>query len=166
MLRSKIIFTKTKNKTADTAWYVMSFPWSTLSSSDRSSRDQSECEESLSYCKKSIGTCQEKMGFSGMRGGMNMCRTVYLKMRITRCCGILIYEQTMKLRLGDWIYWPLTEKRNNCNIIDEAIMDNGRLKGASKRISLMGTSTTDPKYRSLSLTQNTGHHAYERTLIY
>ena len=31
----------------------------------------------------------------------------------------------------------------------------------------MGTSTTDLKYRSLTLTgQNTGHHAYERTLIY
>ena len=39
----------------------------------------------------------------------------------------------MKLRLGDWIYWSLTKKRNNCNIIDVAIMDNERWKGASKR---------------------------------
>ena len=73
------------------------------------------------------------MGFGEMRGGMNMCRTVYLKMSITRCCGILIYEQTMRLRLGDCIYWSLTKKRNNCNIIDVAIMDNERWKGASKR---------------------------------
>ena len=43
----------------------------------------------------------------------------------------------------------------------------GQWKGASKRISLMGTSSTCLKYRSLPLTgQNTGHHAYERTLIY
>ena len=28
----------------------------------------------------------------------------YFKMRITRCCGILVYEQTIKLRLGDWTY--------------------------------------------------------------
>ena len=95
--------------------------------------DQSACEDSLSYCKKSIGTCQENMGFSEMRGGMNMCWTLYLKMRITGCCEILVYEQTMKLRLGDWIYWSLTKKRNNCNIIDVAIMDNERWKGASKR---------------------------------
>ena len=39
----------------------------------------------------------------------------------------------MKLRLGDWIYWSLTKKRNNCNIIDVTITDNGRWKGASKR---------------------------------
>ena len=62
-----------------------------------------------------------------------MCRTLYLKMRITGCCEILVYKQTMKLRLGDWIYWSLTKKRNNCNIIDVAIMDNERWKGASKR---------------------------------
>ena len=110
MLRSKIIFMKTKKKTGDTVWHVTSFPWSIL-----------------------YGTCQENMGFSEMRGGMNMCRTVYSKMRITRCCGILVYEQTMKLRLGDWIYWSLTKKRNNSNIIDVTITDNGRWKGASKR---------------------------------
>ena len=28
----------------------------------------------------------------------------YFKMRITRCYGILVYEQTMKLRLGEQIY--------------------------------------------------------------
>ena len=67
------------------------------------------------------------MGFSEMRGGMNMCRTVYSKMRITRCCGILVYEQTMKLRLGDWIYWSLTKNRN-CKIIVVAITDNGRVQ--------------------------------------
>ena len=76
---------------------------------------------------------QENMGFSEMRGGMNMCRTLYLKMRITGCCEILVYKQTMKLRLGDWIYWSLTKKGNNCNIIDVTIMDSGRWKGASKR---------------------------------
>ena len=38
LLRRKIIFKKTKNKTADTAWHVMSFPWFILSSSDHSSR--------------------------------------------------------------------------------------------------------------------------------
>ena len=96
------------------------------------SLDQSACEDLWSYCKKSIGTCKENMGFGEMRGGMNMCRTVYLKMRITRCCGILVYEQTMKLRLGGWIYWSLTKKRN-CNFTDVAIMDYGRWKGASKR---------------------------------
>ena len=53
--------------------------------------------------------------------------TVYLKMRITRCCGILVYEQTMKLRLGDWIYWSLTKNRN-CKIIVVAITDNGRVR--------------------------------------
>ena len=37
------------------------------------------------------------MGFSEMRGGMNMCQTAYLKMRIIRCCGISVYEQTMKI---------------------------------------------------------------------
>ena len=110
MLRSKIIFMKTKKKTGDTVWHVTSFPWSIL-----------------------YGTCQENMGFSEMRGGMNMCWTLYLKMRITGCCEILVYEQTMKLRLGDWIYWSLTKKRNNCNIIDVTITDNGRWKGASKR---------------------------------
>ena len=73
------------------------------------------------------------MGFSEMRGGMNMCWTLYLKMRITGCCEILVYKQTMKLRLGDWIYWSLTKKRNNSNIIDVTITDNGRWKGASKR---------------------------------
>ena len=76
---------------------------------------------------------QENMGFREMRGGMNMCRTLYLKMRITGCCEILVYKQTMKLRLGDWIYWSLTKKRNNCNIIDVTIMDNGTWKSASKR---------------------------------
>ena len=68
------------------------------------------------------------MGFSEMRGGMNMCRTVYSKMRITRRCGILVYEQTMKLRLGDWIYWSLTKNRNNYKIIVVAITDNGRVR--------------------------------------
>ena len=43
------------------------------------------------------------MGFSEMRGGMNMCWTAYLKMRIIRCCRISVYEQTMKLRLGDLV---------------------------------------------------------------
>ena len=76
---------------------------------------------------------QENMGFSEMRGGMNMCWTLYLKMRITGWCEILVYEQTMKLRLGDWIYWSLTKKGNNCNIIDVTIMDSGTWKGASKR---------------------------------
>ena len=106
----------------------MSFPWFLLSSSDPMALDQSACEDSLSYCKKSIGTCQENMGFSEMRGGMNMCWTAYLKMRIIRCRGISVYEQTMKFRLGDWIYWSLTKKRNNCNIIDVAIMDNREFK--------------------------------------
>ena len=35
----------------------------------------------------------------------------YFKMRITRCYRILVYEQTMKLRLGDQIYWSSTKKR-------------------------------------------------------
>ena len=68
------------------------------------------------------------MGFSEMRGCMNMCWTMYLKMRITRCCVILVYEQTMRLRLGDWIYWSLTKNRNNCKIIVVAITDNGRVR--------------------------------------
>ena len=54
---------------------------------------------------------QENMGFSEMRGGMNMCRTLYLKMRITGCCEILVYKQTMKLRLGDWIYWSCIDQK-------------------------------------------------------
>ena len=47
------------------------------------------------------------MGFSKMRGGMTMFRTVYLKMRITRYCGILVY---------------------GCQIIDVAIPDDGRVR--------------------------------------
>ena len=44
------------------------------------------------------------MGFSEMRGNMTMFWTVYLKMRIAKCCGILVYEQTTTLRLADRIY--------------------------------------------------------------
>ena len=43
------------------------------------------------------------MGFSEMRGGLIMFRTVYLKMRIAKCCGVFVYLQTTKLRLGDQI---------------------------------------------------------------
>ena len=33
------------------------------------------------------GTCKKNVGLSKVRGGMNMSQTVYLKIRITRCCG-------------------------------------------------------------------------------
>ena len=42
------------------------------------------------------GTCQKNMGLSEVRGGMTMSRMVYLKMRITRCCGTLVSGQTMR----------------------------------------------------------------------
>ena len=50
MLRSKIIFKKTKNKTSGTVWHVTSFPRSILSQT--MALDQSAREDSLSYIVK------------------------------------------------------------------------------------------------------------------
>ena len=50
MLRGKIIFKKTKNKTSGTAWHVTSFPCSILSQTI--ALDQSAREDSLSYILK------------------------------------------------------------------------------------------------------------------
>ena len=50
------------------------------------------------------GTCQKNMGLSEVRGGMTMSRTVYLKMRISKCYATLVYGKAMRSRLGDQIY--------------------------------------------------------------
>ena len=57
------------------------------------------------------------MGYSEMRGGMTMFQTVYLKMRITRCCGILVYKQDHEIEV----------RRLDLLIIDVTIADDGRL---------------------------------------
>ena len=68
-----------------------------------------------------MGTCQENMGFSEMRGGMTMFRTVHLKIRITRCYGILVYKHAMKSI-------DHCQKENICQIIDLVIPDDGRVR--------------------------------------
>ena len=39
---------------------------------------------------RKVAQCKLAMGLSEVRGGMTMSRTVYLKMRIRRCCGTLV----------------------------------------------------------------------------
>ena len=57
------------------------------------------------------------MGLSEMRGGMTMVRTVYLKMRIIRCCE----ARTPDLLIVD-------KRENNCQILDVAILEDGRVR--------------------------------------
>ena len=54
-------------------------------------------------------------------------------MKITRCCGILLYEQTMTLRLArrpDLLI--IDKKAKNCQILDVAIDGRVRAKEGEK----------------------------------
>ena len=67
------------------------------------------------------------MGLSEVRGGMTMSRTVYLKMRITRCCGCSVRtDHEIEARRLDLLSIEKSEK--NCQIIDVAIPENRRVR--------------------------------------
>ena len=49
-------------------------------------------------------------------------------MRITRCCGTFVYEQTMRLRARRLDLLIIDKRENNCQIIDVVIPKDGRVR--------------------------------------